>query len=58
MPDYMAEQVISYEELKKMEDTDPTFRQTAVVFAIGANDVVSLPGQGTDPHSHYRNAHS
>jgi len=52
MPGHMnvllAEAEIPYEQLKEMDEINPTFAQTDVVLVIGANDVVN-PLARTDP---------
>jgi NAD(P) transhydrogenase subunit beta len=54
MPGHMnvllAEADIPYEQLKEMDEINPTFAQTDVVIVIGANDVVN-PLANTDPNS-------
>ncbi|HID76187.1 MAG TPA: NAD(P)(+) transhydrogenase (Re/Si-specific) subunit beta [Planctomycetaceae bacterium] len=54
MPGHMnvllAEAEVSYEQLKEMDQINPTFPQTDVVLVIGANDVVN-PVARTDPSS-------
>jgi NAD(P) transhydrogenase subunit beta len=54
MPGHMnvllAEAEIPYEQLKEMDEVNPTFPQTDVALVIGANDVVN-PSARTDPHS-------
>jgi NAD(P) transhydrogenase subunit beta len=54
MPGHMnvllAEADIPYEQLKEMDEINPTFAQTDVVIVIGANDVVN-PLANTDPQS-------
>lgn len=54
MPGHMnvllAEANIPYEQLREMDDINPTFPQTDVVIVIGANDVVN-PVARTDPKS-------
>lgn len=54
MPGHMnvllAEAEIPYEQLKDMEEINPSFAQTDVVVVIGANDVVN-PVARTDPNS-------
>ena len=54
MPGHMnvllAEAEIPYEQLKEMDEINPTFAQTDVVLVIGANDVVN-PVARTDPKS-------
>lgn len=54
MPGHMnvllAEAEIPYEQLKEMDEVNPTFSQVDVVMVIGANDVVN-PLARTDPKS-------
>jgi NAD(P) transhydrogenase subunit beta len=54
MPGHMnvllAEAEVPYEQLKEMDEINPTFPQTDVALVIGANDVVN-PVARTDPHS-------
>ena len=54
MPGHMnvllAEAEIPYEQLKEMDEVNPTFAQTDVTLVIGANDVVN-PVARTDPKS-------
>ena len=54
MPGHMnvllAEAEVPYEQLKEMDQVNPTFAQTDVVLVIGANDVVN-PVARTDPKS-------
>jgi NAD(P) transhydrogenase subunit beta len=54
MPGHMnvllAEAAIPYEQLKEMDEINPSFAQTDVVLVIGANDVVN-PLARTDPTS-------
>ena len=54
MPGHMnvllAEANVPYEELIEMEEVNPTFEQTDVVFVVGANDTVN-PAARTDPSS-------
>jgi NAD(P) transhydrogenase subunit beta len=54
MPGHMnvllAEADIPYEALKEMDEVNPTFEQTDVVFVVGANDTVN-PVARTDPQS-------
>jgi len=54
MPGHMnvllAEAEIPYEQLKEMDEVNPTFAQTDVTLVIGANDVVN-PVARTDPQS-------
>ena len=53
MPGHMnvllAEADIPYEQLKEMDEINPTFRQTDVVLVFGANDVVNPMARETDP---------
>lgn len=53
MPGHMnvllAEANVPYEELKELEEVNPTFRQTDVVLVIGANDVVNPLARDADP---------
>ena len=53
MPGHMnvllAEAGISYENLKEMDEVNPTFRQTDVVLVVGANDVVNPLARESDP---------
>jgi NAD(P) transhydrogenase subunit beta len=46
----LAEANIPYDQLKEMDEINPTFSQTDVVLIIGANDVVN-PSARTDPSS-------
>jgi H+-translocating NAD(P) transhydrogenase subunit beta len=46
----LAEAEVPYDQLKEMEEINPTFAQTDVVIVIGANDVVN-PVANTDPKS-------
>ena len=52
MPGHMnvllAEANVPYEQLKEMEDVNPTFSQTDVALVVGANDVVN-PAAKTTP---------
>ena len=54
MPGHMnvllAEAEVPYEQLKEMDQVNPTFAQTDVALVIGANDVVN-PVARTDPKS-------
>jgi proton-translocating NAD(P)+ transhydrogenase subunit beta len=54
MPGHMnvllAEADVPYEQLKEMDEVNPTFDQTDVAIVIGANDVVN-PVARTDPSS-------
>jgi len=54
MPGHMnvllAEAEVPYEQLREMDQINPTFAQTDVVLVIGANDVVN-PVARTDPSS-------
>jgi len=53
MPGHMnvllAEANVPYESLKEMDEINPTFRQTDVVFVVGANDVVNPMAREADP---------
>ena len=53
MPGHMnvllAEANISYDQLKDMDEINPTFRQTDVVLVLGANDVVNPLARDADP---------
>ena len=53
MPGHMnvllAEANIPYEQLKEMDEINPTFRQTDVVLVLGANDVVNPIARDADP---------
>ena len=44
----LAEANVPYEQLKEMEDVNPTFSQTDVALVVGANDVVN-PAAKTTP---------
>jgi NAD(P) transhydrogenase subunit beta len=46
----LAEADVPYEQLKDMDEVNPTFQQTDVAIVIGANDVVN-PLARTDPTS-------
>ena len=46
----MAEADVPYEQLKEMDEINPTFSQVDMVIVIGANDVVN-PVANTDPTS-------
>ncbi len=54
MPGHMnvllAETNVAYEKLAEMEDVNPEFQNTDVVFVVGANDVVN-PAAHNDPTS-------
>lgn len=54
MPGHMnvllAETNVEYDKLAEMEDVNPEFRNTDVVFVVGANDVVN-PAAHNDPSS-------
>jgi len=54
MPGHMnvllAETNVAYEKLAEMEDVNPEFQNTDVVFVVGANDVVN-PAAHNDPSS-------
>jgi NAD(P) transhydrogenase subunit beta len=54
MPGHMnvllAEADVPYDQLKEMDEINPTFAQADVVIVIGANDVVN-PVANTDPQS-------
>ncbi|MEO7175996.1 MAG: NAD(P)(+) transhydrogenase (Re/Si-specific) subunit beta [Saprospiraceae bacterium] len=54
MPGHMnvllAEANVAYEKLVEMDDINPEFEKTDVVFVVGANDVVN-PAAKTDPGS-------
>jgi len=54
MPGHMnvllAETNVEYEKLAEMEDVNPEFQNTDVVFVVGANDVVN-PAAHNDPSS-------
>ncbi len=53
MPGHMnvllADANIPYEQLKEMDEINPTFRQTDMVLVIGANDVVNPSARESDP---------
>ena len=53
MPGHMnvllAEADIPYEQLREMDEINPTFRQTDVVLVFGANDVVNPMAREADP---------
>jgi NAD(P) transhydrogenase subunit beta len=53
MPGHMnvllAEAGIPYEQLREMDEANPTFRETDVVLVIGANDVVNPLARESDP---------
>jgi len=53
MPGHMnvllAEANVPYDQLKEMDVVNPTFRQTDVVFVVGANDVVNPMARDADP---------
>ena len=53
MPGHMnvllAEADIPYDQLKEMDEINPTFQQTDVVMVIGANDVVNPLAREDDP---------
>jgi NAD(P) transhydrogenase subunit beta len=53
MPGHMnvllAEANVPYDQLKEMDVINPTFRQTDVVFVVGANDVVNPMARDADP---------
>ena len=53
MPGHMnvllAEANIAYDQLKDMDEINPTFRQTDVVLVLGANDVVNPMARDADP---------
>ena len=53
MPGHMnvllAEADIPYEQLREMDEINPTFRQTDVVLVFGANDVVNPVAREADP---------
>jgi len=54
MPGHMnvllAETNVEYDKLAEMEDVNPEFQNTDVVFVVGANDVVN-PAAHNDPSS-------
>jgi NAD(P) transhydrogenase subunit beta len=53
MPGHMnvllAEANVPYEQLKEMDEINPSFKQTDVVFVVGANDVVNPMARDADP---------
>ena len=53
MPGHMnvllAEANVPYDNLKEMDEINPTFRETDVVLVIGANDVVNPMARDSDP---------
>jgi len=53
MPGHMnvllAEANVPYDQLKEMDVINPSFRQTDVVFVVGANDVVNPMARDADP---------
>ena len=53
MPGHMnvllAEADVPYEQLREMEEVNPTFRRTDVVLVFGANDVVNPLARESDP---------
>jgi NAD(P) transhydrogenase subunit beta len=53
MPGHMnvllAEAEIPYEQLKEMDEINPTFRQVDVVLVVGANDTVNPMARNADP---------
>lgn len=53
MPGHMnvllAEANVPYDKLKEMDEINSTFRQTDVVFVVGANDVVNPMARDGDP---------
>ena len=53
MPGHMnvllAEANIPYEQLRELDEINPTFRQTDVVLVLGANDVVNPMAREADP---------
>ena len=53
MPGHMnvllAEANIPYEQLRELDEINPTFRQTDVVLVLGANDVVNPVARDADP---------
>ena len=46
----LAEADVAYDQLKEMDEINPTFEQTDVALVIGANDIVN-PVARTDPSS-------
>ncbi|MEM9174997.1 MAG: NAD(P)(+) transhydrogenase (Re/Si-specific) subunit beta [Myxococcota bacterium] len=53
MPGHMnvllAEANVPYDRLKEMDEINPSFKQTDVVFVVGANDVVNPMARDADP---------